>query len=120
MKQKLADLIGLQPAPNQKRQVEETVMAHHLLLEAFEAARPQIPAGQLLEVNYADLVASPMSTIERIYRELSIEGWDQAFDAVQARVERAQTYCACQVLLEPEAEKRLQELMTPANASTID
>ena len=95
-------------------------MAHRLLLEAFEAARPQIPAGQLVEGNYDELVDSPMNTVERIYRELSIEGWDQACDAVQARVERAQTYNPSQVLLEPKAEKRLQELMAPANASTTD
>lgn len=120
VKQKLADLVGLQPAPDQQRQVEETAMAHRLLLEAFESARPQIPAGQLVEVNYGELVDSPMNTVERIYRELSIEGWVQACDAVQARVERAQTYNPCQVLLEPKAEKRLQELMAPANASTTD
>ncbi|KZR86556.1 hypothetical protein MITS9509_01494 [Synechococcus sp. MIT S9509] len=120
VKQKLADLIGLQPAPDQQRQVEETAMAHRLLLEAFEAARPQIPAGQLVEVNYDELVDSPMNTVERIYRELSIEGWDQACDAVQARVERAQTYNPSQVLLEPKAEKRLQELMAPTNALTTD
>ena len=120
VKQKLADLIGLQPAPDQQRQVEETAMAHRLLLEAFESARPMIPAGQLVEVDYADLVRSPMATVERIYRDLSIEGWDLACDAVQARVDRAQTYKACPVELEPQAERRLQELMAPANPSTID
>ena len=91
-------------------------MAHRLLLEAFESARPMIPAGQLVEVDYADLVGSPMATVERIYRDLSIEGWDQACDAVQARVHRAQTFNACPVQLEPQAERRLQELMAPANA----
>ncbi len=116
VKQKLADLIGLQPAPDQQRQVEETTMAHRLLLEAFESARPMIPAGQLMEVDYADLVRSPLATVERIYRDLSIEGWDQACDAVRARVDRAQTYNACPVQLEPQAERHLQGLMTPANA----
>ena len=116
VKQKLADLIGLQPAPDQQRQVEETAMAHRLLLEAFESARPMIPAGQLVEVDYADLVRSPLATVERIYRDLSIEGWDQACDAVRARVDRAQTYSACPVQLEPQAERHLQELMAPANA----
>ena len=120
VKQKLADLIGLQPAPDQRRQVEETAKAHHLLLEAFEAARPQIPAGQLVEVEYADLVSSPLATVERIYRELSIEGWDQARVPIQAKVERTRAYRASPLLLQPEAERRLQELMAPASASTTE
>ena len=120
VKQKLADLIGLQPAPDQQRQVEETAMAHGLLLDAFEAARPLIPAGQLVEVEYSQLVSSPFATVERIYRELSIEGWDQAWKSIQARVNRAQTYDACPVLLEPKAESRLQELFAPASTAAAD
>ena len=119
VKQKLADLIGLQPAPEQLRQVEETAMAHRLLLEAFEAARPQIPPGQLVEVEFAELVRSPLLTVEKIYRDLAIEGWDQARDAIQSRVSRARNYSACPVLLEPQAERRLQELMSSTNASTL-
>ena len=120
VKQKLAGLIGLQPAPDQQRQVEETAIAHRLLLEAFEASRSQIPAGQLVEVEYADLVSSPLTTVERIYRELSIEGWVQARVSIQARVDRAQTYNACPVRLEPQAERHLQELMASADASPND
>ena len=120
VKQKLAGLIGLQPAPDQERQVEETAIAHRLLLEAFEASRSQIPAGQLVEVEYADLVSSPLTTVERIYRELSIEGWDQARVSIQARVDRAQTYAACHVQLEPQAERRLQELFASASTDAAD
>ena len=120
VKQKLAGLIGLQPAPDQQRQVEETAIAHRLLLEAFEASRSQIPAGQLVEVEYADLVSSPLTTVERIYRELSIEGWDQARVSIQARVDRAQTYAACHVQLEPQAERRLQELFASASTDAAD
>ena len=120
VKQKLADLVGLQPAPDQQRQVEETAMAHRLLLEAFESARPMIPAGQLVEVEFDDLISSPLAAVERIYRELSIEGWDRARDAIKARAERARTYSPDKVMLEPQAERRLQELVSPANASAAD
>ena len=73
-----------------------------------------------MEVDYADLVSSPLATVERIYRELSIEGWDQARAPIQATVEKARAYRASPVLLEPEAERRLQELIAPANASTTN
>ena len=120
VKQKLADLVGLQPAPDQYRQVEETAMAHRLLLEAFESARPMIPAGQLVEVEFDDLISSPLAAVERIYRELSIDGWDEARDAIKIRAERARTYSPDKVMLEPQAERRLQELLNPANASAAD
>ena len=120
VKQKLADLVGLQPAPDQQRQVEETAMAHRLLLEAFESARPMIPAGQLVEMEFDDLISSPLAAVERIYRELSIDGWDQARDAIKVRAEQARTYSPDKVMLEPQAERRLQELLNPANASAAD
>ena len=114
VKQNLADLVGLQPAPNPVRQVEETVEAHRLLLEAFEAARAQIPAGQLVEVTYDALLEDPLASVERIYSTLSIAGWQQAKPRIAARVEKAKQYRARSVQLEPKAEQRLQALMKPA------
>ena len=49
VKQRLGSLVGLQPLPDAVTQVEETVAAHRKLLEAFEASRHRIPAGQLVE-----------------------------------------------------------------------
>ena len=72
-----------------------------------------------MEVEFAELVRSPLLTVEKIYRDLAIEGWDQARDAIQSRVSRARNYSACPVLLEPQAERRLQELMSSTNASTL-
>ena len=116
VKQTLADLVGLQPAPDAARQVEETASAHRLLMQAFDAARAQIPAGQLLEVPYDALMEAPLATVERIYSELSIPGWHQAQPQIAARVEQAKRYHARRVQLEPEAEQRLQTLMNPAAA----
>ena len=116
VKQNLADLVGMQPAPDAVRQVEETVLAHHLLMEAFDAARALIPAGQLVEVPYDALIEAPLATVERIYSELSIFGWQQAKPQVAARVAQAKRYRARPVQLEPKAEQRLQALMKSAVA----
>ena len=116
VKQTLADLVGLQAAPDVVRQVEETASAHRLLLQAFDAARAQIPAGQLLEVPYDALMEAPLATVERIYSELSIAGWQKAKPWIAARVQQAKLYRARPVQLEPKAEKRLQALMQPAAA----
>ena len=116
VKQTLADLVGLQPAPDAVRQVEETASAHRLLMQAFDAARAQIPAGQLVEVPYEALIEEPLATVERIYSELSIAGWQKAKPWIAARVQQAKHYRARPVQLEPKAEKRLQALMQPAAA----
>ena len=111
VKQRLGGLMGFQAVPDQLQQVEETVAAHAELMGAFTAARAQIPPGRLVEVAYTDLVASPITTVERIYRNLGIAGWQQARAAIQARATQARTYRPSPVQLEAAAEQRLQELI---------
>ena len=111
VKQLLGGLMGFQAVPDQVRQVEETVAAHAELMGAFEASRAQIPPGQLVEVAYTDLIASPITTVERIYRELGIGGWQRARSSVRACAARAENYHPSPVKLNPAAEQRLQELI---------
>lgn len=114
VKQTLAHLVGLQAPLDAVIQVEETVAAHCALLEAFERSRPLIPAGQLVEVAYEDLIADPLATTERIYRELQLSDWDVAQPAIAERAAMAREYRAQPVRLSPEAEACLQALMRPA------
>ena len=119
VKQSLADLVGLQAPLDEVMQVEETVEAHRRLLAAFETARQQIPAGQLVEVNFNDLVADPLAAVERIYQDFHLGGWASAQPAIAQRVEAARHYRAQPVRLSPEAEARLQELMRPAGVGAV-
>ena len=112
VKQRLAQLVGLQEPPSSLRQVEETVAAHDQLQEAFARSRHLIPKGQLVEIAYDDLVQSPLNTLQRIYCALEIGGWDSARDAIAARIARGRAYQAEPVVLDPEAEQRLQELLS--------
>ncbi len=70
VKQRLGSLVGLQPLPDAVTQVEETVAAHRQLLEAFGASRHRIPAGQLVELPYEELIRHPLAALKRIYDEL--------------------------------------------------
>ena len=83
VKQALADLVGLQPAPEMRIQVEETVASHRQLLQAFEASRSLIPADQLLELDYNDLVETPLHTVKRIYDHFRLTGWEEAQGHIQ-------------------------------------
>jgi hypothetical protein len=82
------------------------------LQEAFVRSRHLIPKGQLVEVAYADLVQSPLITLQRIYSALEINGWGLARDAIAARIAMSMAYQAEPVVLEPEAEQRLQALLS--------
>ena len=78
VKQRLGSLVGLQPLPDAVTQVEETVAAHRKLLEAFEASRHRIPAGQLVELPYEELIRHPLAALKRIYDELGLSSWPVA------------------------------------------
>jgi len=113
VKQKLADLVGLQPAPDVRIQVEETVVSHQQLLQAFEASRSLIPDGQLLELDYNELVDMPLNTVKRIYDRFHLTGWEKARGPIEVRITQARHYRAAAVQLPAEAEQRLQELVSP-------
>ena len=112
VKQRLAQLAGLQEPPSSLRQVEETAAAHDQLQEAFARSRHLIPKGQLVEIAYDDLVQSPLNTLKRIYSALKIGGWDSALEAIAARIAKSRAYQAEPVVLDPEAEQRLQALLS--------
>ena len=112
VKQRLAQLVGLQDPPSSLQQVEETAAAHDQLQEAFARSRHLIPKGQLVEIAYDDLVQSPLITLQRIYDALEIKGWDTARTAIAARIAKGEDYRAQPVVLEPEAEQRLQALLS--------
>jgi hypothetical protein len=53
------------------------------MYEVFERDRGLIPAGQLCEVRYEDLVARPINEMQRVYEELQLND----FDKVRPRME---------------------------------
>lgn len=111
VKQRLGDLVGLQPIPDALTQVEDTVAAHRQLLEAFAVARHRIPPDQLLELDYNDLVRHPLASVKRIYDSFALASWSQAEAPLQACIARAGSYRADPVRLPEAAEQRLQQLL---------
>ena len=112
VKQRLGALVGLQPPLNERLQVEQTVAAYQQLMQAFEASRSSIPEGQLIEVNYKDLVSYPLETVRRLYQALGLSTWTGAERSIRERVARAsRSYIPDPVVLAPGSERHLQELL---------
>lgn len=62
------------------------------MYKAFERDRGLIPASQFSEVRYEDLTANPMAQMERIYRELDLDGFEQARPAIAKFLEGQSGY----------------------------
>lgn len=76
----------LKPLMLQHRTVEETeqhiLRTYMQLFERYEQDKALIPEGQLFELKFEDFEADPVGMTERIYRELGLEGWEQAKPAI--------------------------------------
>lgn len=63
---------------------EEVEKIHRVVLGEYETQRKSIGPGNLIEIEYTDLITDPLLTVKRIYGSLSISG----FDASQPNFER--------------------------------
>ena len=59
-----------------------------VLWQEYDEARAKIPAGNLVEVSYADLSKQPVETLASIYSTLGIDGYEER---MRARVAAANT-----------------------------
>ena len=88
--------------------------AHRQLLEAFGASRHRIPAGQLVELPYEELIRHPLAALKRIYDELGLSSWPVAQAPLSARIAQARSYTADRVTLPLAEEQHLNDLMEEA------
>ncbi|MEZ5804821.1 MAG: sulfotransferase [Rhizobiaceae bacterium] len=58
----------------------------------FEQDRALIPAGNLTELRYEDLVADPLGAMRRVYEELNLGGFDAVRPALETFLDGARGY----------------------------
>lgn len=68
--------------PNIEQLVADTVRLYPVLMKKFFTDRELIPAGQLADVRYDELLANPVGTLRRVYAELDLPG----FEHLEARL----------------------------------
>jgi hypothetical protein len=69
----LADVQGLQPDLEEYDWIEEEVLRNlELMYEAYDEDRQLIPAGNLCEIRYEDLVADPRGVMQSVYETLDL------------------------------------------------
>ncbi len=66
-----------------------------------------IPSNQLIEVAYSDLTKSPLQTLQTIYQQLELPGFQAAKPLFQAHIESQQKYKVNRFTLEPRLESKI-------------
>jgi hypothetical protein len=79
------------------------------MYEAFEAQRELIPAGQLLELRYEELVANPLETMRSIYEQLDLGDFESAKENLKKRLVNHATYRTNSHPIDPKAEQEILE-----------
>ena len=79
------------------------------MYDAFEAQRKLIPADQLIDIRYEDLIADPMASLERIYNELHLGDFELLKPQLAQRLAGHKSYQANKHNLDPETEREILE-----------
>ena len=66
---------GLQ-IPNGQYMEENVLDSFEKMYDAFESDVPLLKSGQFTDIGYDELTTNPVSTLEKIYRDLQINGFD--------------------------------------------
>lgn len=76
-----------------QREIENCILQDNAkILQKYLRERVMIPAGQLIEIGFDDLENRPMETMESIYKELGMEGFEEARPAMQAYLDSVKKY----------------------------
>ena len=73
--------------------IEKNVLEiYELVMDAYLRDRELIPEENLVEVAYSDLDVDPMGVVGGIYRDLGIDGWEDARQPIADYVESQRSY----------------------------
>ncbi len=73
----LSDVQGMQPLKDES-QLEQFIWdCLNKMYASFEAARALVPASNLIDVHYEELIAAPEATVEKIYAQLQLGDFSQ-------------------------------------------
>lgn len=93
--------------PLDPQQLDDFILwRYRTMYEAFFEDREQIPAGQFAEVSFDELEAAPLATVERIYKELGVSGYDTLKPRLEQYLQGLGGYRKNQYTELPMAERR--------------
>jgi hypothetical protein len=103
-----------EPLPNGAPSIEDYVLStFNELYRGFADARSAIPTQQFFELRYEDLVAEPLSQLERIYEHLELGRFEEARPHFQAHLAAVRHYRPSRHPVAPDAESEMRRRWAP-------
>lgn len=88
--------------------LEERVLAtFERMYQRFEEDRKSVPAGDLVDVRYEDLVRDPLGEVRRVYEGLELGGFEEALPRLRQFVEGQADYKTNRYTLDPRLEEQV-------------
>lgn len=94
---------------------ERALATYHALHDSYFRDAPEIEAGRLVEIGFAELLADPLATLRHAYDRLGIEGFARAEPRIRAFLDKGRDYRANQhEPLAAEERRRVAQVAAPA------
>jgi len=79
--------------PCSEEEIEKIILDENAKIQRkYLSDRELIPAGNLIEIAYSDLVAAPMETLRTIYKALKLDGFEEARPSMEAYLNSVKDY----------------------------
>lgn len=110
----LSEVQGLQDPEQDLPWIESSVLDNFVrMYERFEQDRELVPAGNLVDVRYEELVKDPVGELGRVYRELDLGDFAQAEPAVRAFTFKKRDYRRNDYELPGDVAERIRRRWAP-------
>ena len=98
-------------------QMERNILRNYMeLYKAYQEQKKYIPEGNLIEVRFEDIEKDAMGLAERLYKELSLPGWETAKPYIEKYIEGKKGYKKNQYQYDP----RTVQLVNDAWGTVLD
>ena len=81
------------------------IKCYELLMKQYLELKNNIPKGQLTEISFDELSVNPLSTLERIYLELNIDGFENTKPKFESYIQDQKNYRKNKFIELPDALK---------------
>jgi hypothetical protein len=77
----------------QEAKQEDIILAHYQdLIRSYEEGKALIPAGQLIEVKYDELMEAPLAILKRLYDQWDIGDFEEQSASFRAQLHKERNY----------------------------
>jgi len=101
--------MSLQRTPGE-RLADQVLAVFERMYRSFEAARPEVAVGRIVDVSHAELTRNPTATLERIFRQLDLGEFGPLRERLSAHLAGRAPFTVRRYSPEPELQRAIQRV----------